>query len=259
MQGAEWARLSRPFSPEAFGWYVVEIAADREQVRLSPYLTTQALAARLDAELGVGGWSFTLAPLPRAVICNLTIAGVTRAAVATAEVEPLPPAATPAPVPSSDPTASPDATVLAELALSRCAVLFGIAVPAAADDGWVDADVEAGEALFTPALVYADDHHSVGEPTAATTAPIADGGSGEQPAPAALAAPVDSGEAEGRGRANGHQVIDRLLERLRAEGLGKAAAQLVVEHHGYGRTPEEARVLYGKLRGLLLEKTLVTS
>lgn len=229
MQGAEWARLSQPFSPEAFGWYVVEISGDSAQVRLAPYLSTTALSARLDAVAGPDGWSFQLAPLASAgdaaasLICNLSVAGVTRAAVAKADgLEPQ---------------------VLAEVALSRCAELFGVSVPQAADGGWVDRDTDEGEPLFTPELVDA----------VAKDALYKD----QDVVPTAMVEPTELTTPE-PARRDGQVVIDRLLERLKEEGLGKAAAQLVVEHHGYGRTPEEARVLYGKLRGLLLEKTLVT-
>jgi len=233
MQGAEWARLSQSFSPEAFGWYVVETSTDRERVRLAPYLMTKALVARLDDVVGLGGWSFQLAPLAGGngsapgLVCNLTIGDVTRAAVAASQ-------------PGPQPDSQPDPRQVAEVALSRCAELFGISLPVAADDGWVDSDSDDGEPLFTPELVAA----------AAVAAGVTDELLPADGQPAAVAAEP--------GRPDGQQVIDRLLERLKAEGLGKDAARLLVEHHGYGRTPEEARVLYGKLRGLLVEKKLVS-
>ena len=75
------------------------------------------------------------------------------------------------------------------------------------------------------------------------------------PAGEAAAGPAEAPPAEERPEA--HQVIDRLVERLRAEGLGAQAARLVVRYGGYGRTPEESRELYGKLRTLLVGKVAV--
>jgi hypothetical protein len=50
----------------------------------------------------------------------------------------------------------------------------------------------------------------------------------------------------------GQQMIDRLVERLKGEGQGLAAARLLVKHGGYGKDPEAARELYAQLRELLL-------
>ncbi|HZJ09367.1 MAG TPA: Rad52/Rad22 family DNA repair protein, partial [Trueperaceae bacterium] len=77
MQGAEWARLSHPFTPEAIGWYVVEFSEDRAHGRLAPYLKSAAVISRLDEVCGRSNWSFQLAPLgAHALVCNLTVAGV---------------------------------------------------------------------------------------------------------------------------------------------------------------------------------------
>lgn len=46
-------------------------------------------------------------------------------------------------------------------------------------------------------------------------------------------------------------MIDRLIERLKAEGQGLAAARILVKHGGYGKDPQAARELYGELRDLL--------
>jgi hypothetical protein len=47
-------------------------------------------------------------------------------------------------------------------------------------------------------------------------------------------------------------MIDRLVERLKEEGQGLAAARLLVKHGGYGNDPAAARELYAQLRALLL-------
>ncbi|MCA9835596.1 MAG: hypothetical protein KC422_01715 [Trueperaceae bacterium] len=51
----------------------------------------------------------------------------------------------------------------------------------------------------------------------------------------------------------GQQAIDRLVDRLRQDGLGLEAAKLLVSYGGYGQNPEAARELYSKLRALLVQ------
>ena len=248
MQGAEWARLSHPFPAEAFGWHVVELSSDRVQARLAPYLATTAVSARLDATCGPAGWSFQLSPLgPDALVCNLTVAGVTRAAVAQA--------AAGLGEPETSPRVRP--TMLAEIALSNCMVLFGAVLPTA-DDDWVDYDPDAAVPLYTPVpLTAGPDAARLGE--VPLVAPAPDAGAPLAPAPASVPAAPELSESAEERRPDGHLAIDRLIERLKSEGLGKEAAKLVVAHHGYGRTPEEGRELYRKLRELLLEKAVVPS
>ncbi len=50
-----------------------------------------------------------------------------------------------------------------------------------------------------------------------------------------------------------HELIDRLVERLRQAGKGKEAARILTKYGGYGKTPDETRRLYGELRALLKE------
>ncbi|RDI96561.1 DNA repair protein Rad52 [Meiothermus sp. QL-1] len=59
------------------------------------------------------------------------------------------------------------------------------------------------------------------------------------------------GEEEAAAKPEAQVLIDRLMERLKAAGLGKQAAQIVLKYGGYGRHPEETRKLYGELRALL--------
>lgn len=84
---------------------------------------------------------------------------------------------------------------------------------------WVEADPESGEPLYDPVL----------EPESAQAAP------------------------EPSGKSAGQQAIDRLIDRLRQQGLGFEAAQLISTFQGYGENAEAARELYGKLRNLLVQ------
>ena len=54
-------------------------------------------------------------------------------------------------------------------------------------------------------------------------------------------------------KSEGQQAIDRLVDRLRNEGMGLEAAKLLVSYGGYGQNPEAARELYSKLRALLVQ------
>lgn len=210
---------------------------------LEPHWSAAALRQRFDDVLGTEGWSYQLTPVgERAIICNLTIDASSRAAVAEVRLargdgaEQLP-------------TPAVSITALAELALARAAAQFGIApvLDADVDSYWVDFDPEAGEALFLPqAVLLVPKHEAIppsGEQDRPLEQPVGQQPSGERP------------EAEGEPQAaasEGQAVIQRLIDRLNAEGLGREAAKLVVEYHGYGRTPEEARELYGRLRALLV-------
>lgn len=46
-------------------------------------------------------------------------------------------------------------------------------------------------------------------------------------------------------------LIDRLIDRLKAAGLGKEVAKVVMRYQGYGAGPEETKKLYGELRAML--------
>lgn len=212
---------------------MVEVEPGGDKARLAPYAAPGDLGARFDAVCGREGWSFTLAPLGQgAVVANLTLLGVTRAGVVSV---------------------TQPAERSADLALSVCAAAFGLGLPYVLEDPsyWVDYDPEAREPLYLPDPV----------PLSAAAATGAFGGatpSAAAPAQPAAAGPAatDQGPARTAGGTPitaGHEVIERLLERLKEEGLGKEAARLVVRYNGYGRTPEESRELYGRLRALLLQ------
>jgi hypothetical protein len=232
MPRPDWARLSAPFPPSARAWALQALSPDRQRALVAPRLSAASVRARLDDTVGPEGWSCQLLPLGEsALVCNLTVEGVTRSAVAE-----LPRGAQ-----AGSELAS--AASLGETALYLCAAQFGMA--AAGEAGWAPYDPETGEVLVDELYEgeELDEEREEEEPVAA-----------ELSAPEEVAQPAPVEE-----RPEAHLVIDRLVERLRSEGLGAAAARLVVRYDGYGRTPEETRELYGKLRALLVTKAAVGS
>lgn len=224
-----WARLASPFSHDALAWRVAEVDEGGALARLAPVVGAAAVVARLDEVVGAEGWSFHLAPMgPDVLVGNLTVQGVTRAALVRV-----------------DHRAGADPGRHADEALSTAALGFGIRPPIDAEAAyWVDYDPDAGEPLHLPDVEASPGVDVQAEPGTTTRA------SPEVPDPGD-ARPEPSAETRAAGA---HEVIERLIERLREEGLGKEAALLVVRYQGYGRTPEESRELYGRLRSLLLEK-----
>ncbi len=174
------------------------------------------------------------------VVCTLTIASVSRsAAAALRAADPAQPAAP-----------RPTLEAAADLAFARCARQFGVqpAVAVEHDSYWVDFDPEQSEPIYEPEPV----------PQAAGVPPILEGFEVRPAAP--LEPAVTTGVAaeaahEGGGRgASGEALamIEKLIDRLKAEGLGKEAAKLVAMHHG--DTAEDARELYRRLRELLRQE-----
>lgn len=226
MQREDWARLARPFPAPALTWHVVEAESEGQRVRVEPILARAAIVERLDEVMGREGWSNRYIPLgPAGVICELTIASVTKSAVAGASGVPF------------------EAVPTAEAALALAAERFGLRPPAEASVAyWVDADPETRRPLYEPEIQAAEAQADVPR----------------GPAPEAFTASPDVLEASSAipptARQDGREVIDRLVDRLRTEGLGADAARIVMGFGGYGRDPDEARELYRRLRELLLEK-----
>jgi hypothetical protein len=246
MRRDEWARLAAPFPPHALDWCVAQLDREGSTARLEPVVSEAAVVERLDAVLGTDGWSLRIVPVgPDAVVCELALLDVHKSAVARSFAGTLP------------------MDRVAGWALGRAAGLCGMH-PVTANGAWVDFDLEAGEPVVEPELgPELERAYEVG-PGAIADGPVPSApeswvepvradreeqGGGARPG-ADEGATVEAGEA----RSEGQQVIERLVDRLRAEGLGREAAALVVEHGGYGRTAEEARELYRRLRTLLLQK-----
>ena len=237
-----WALLAEPFPRTSCTWRVAGLADDLQTARLARTLSRTTIAARLDEVVGPSDWSFQLLPLgERSLVCNLSIAGVGRSGVATV----------------ADGLQRFDATHLADHALAAAAEQFGMR-PGGKAVAWVDFDAESGEPLYLPE----DDDHEPASAASPSASPSASEAAAVASADSEDSLPGragDPGNAEpgADARPAGHEVIERLLDRLREEGLGKEAARLVVTYGGYGRNQAEARELYGKLRALLLSASTV--
>jgi hypothetical protein len=242
MSDGPWSRLAEPFPRTAVRWHAVARSADGRRLRLAPHLAGEALRARLDEAAGPDGWSLRLRPWDDGrLVAELTVHGTTRAAVAR-------PVAAPE-LAGDGPEGGADAGGAATAAAwGAAAALFGAVPPVRLrGDGWVDADPESGEALHPP------EH-------AAAPGPDAGAAAGDAPD-----APASGGDGEAEGAAEevepeevkpeGQQMIDRLVERLREEGMGAEAARLVTVYGGYGRDAASRRELYAKLRALLVERS----
>jgi hypothetical protein len=240
-----WSRVGEAFHEADVEWTVVEVAEGGDEVRVVPRIRIDALQGRFDRLLGVGGWSVSYAPLGGdAVACHLVIDGVTKGAVAA-------------------PALVGGGAATAAVALNLAAARFGVRPhwPDGAS-AWVACDPETFEPLHAPEAPAA----TLDTGTAPLVRPLQPGaearafamrrGAPTVSAPT-VSAPAVSAPAEATPtpaaapKAEGQQIIDRLIERLKAEGQGLAAARILVRHGGYGKDPQAARELYGELRDLL--------
>ena len=232
-----WTNLAQPFPESALEWRVVRLDDEGLRAEARPQLRVDAVLRRLDDTVGVAGWSNTLTSLgspasPQEVLalaCTLTVEGVSKSAAAS-----LGPGA--------------DASTLADDALVHAAERFRMLPPADLTlSYWVDYDRENQTMLYEPSA------QPVGV-SAATSADAVDVGTSEAAAtpstPEVAAAPL-SAPSPPKPKPAGQQAIDRLVERLKAEGQGLEVAKLVIAYDGYGTDPNAARELYAKLRELL--------
>jgi len=251
-------------------WHAVDRSSDGLRVRLAPHLAPDALRARLDEAVGPDAWSLTLAAWGQdALIAQLTLAGADQPAAASGAAASRAAVCRALTLPAlSGPEGAGSvsaADAVTGAAWTAAAGTFGVTVPVVLlDDGWVDADPESGEGLHLP-------EHAA--------APQAEGGAGarretpdrvgadrpehdraaapQAPSRPSSQAPTAAHDGE-TAKPDGHQVIDRLVERLREEGLGADAARLVTSYGGYGGDPEASRELYAKLRALLVQRSART-
>jgi hypothetical protein len=252
-RGRQPASLAEPFGDGDLAWTVVEIGDGGDEVRVTPRVAVAALHGRLDAVCGVRGWSVSYTPMSGdAVACHLVIDGVTKGIVAA-------------------PALVGGAEVTAAIAFAQAAARFGAVPPWPPEaSAWVACDPETYEPLHAPALAGPERGAaggSLGDPIeggardgvrdrAPDSAPNAASAVAAVGDEAAAANPVAGGATLGPTPASakpaGQQMIDRLIERLKAQGQGLAAARILVRHGGYGKDPQAARELYAELRQLLL-------
>ena len=116
-----------------------------------------------------------------------------------------------------------EVAMLAEDAFVYAAEAYGM-LPPLLETTWVDYDPEAKAVLYEPDL------------------PL-----------------VPREIAEVSEKTAGQQAIDRLVDRLRQEGLGLEAAKLLNSYGGYGNDANTARELYAKLRALLVGRETALS
>ena len=221
MDSDPWTSLARPFPKHALEWRVLRLDDEQLRAQARPQLRADAVLRRLDEVVGVASWSNALVSLgPDAVACTLTVQAVSKSAAA-----------------SLGPASS--ATTLADDALVYAAERFHMLPPAdLALTYWVDYDRENRTMLYEPSPVSSDEM-SVEVPAPAAVTPSVSSALSEPAAPAPKSA--------------GQQAIDRLVERLKAEGRSLEVAKLIIAYDGYGTDPDAARELYAKLRQLLRE------
>lgn len=212
MQPPPWDALAAPFAATDLTWRVVRLAPDKLSAQVRPQLRVAALAARLDDVLGPGGWSHTVVALGERGLVCTLSLGGAQKSAAVAY------------------TVHTGVAEAAEDALAAAAACFGLRpLLSLAELPWVDYDAEQGQILYDPDL-------SGAAPVADTAPPVA------EPPPPAPPAPKPAGQ----------QAIDKLVDRLKAEGKGLQAARLLNTYGGYGGDPSAARELYARLRDLLL-------
>ena len=194
-----------------------------------PRVRREALEARLDRVCGVTGWSVTFAPYAAgAVGCTLEVLEVRKATVVNA--------------------LAGGAAVTAAAAFAGAAARFGLVTPVATAERRVAFDPEVGVALHEPDVSEGAAHEGAQQAAAGTEAAPTAASEGLE----AALPDVREADVQARGLSNdGLRMIDRLVERLKDDGQGLAAARLLVRFGGYGKDPDAARELYGELRALL--------
>ncbi len=135
MSTSIWTELAGALPAEAARWRAVEVEPDGATARLAPEATPEAVVARLDDVVGRAGWSLRYAAVGGGVVCELTVAEITKSAVVAAPTtrqgRPL-----------------QDGAQLADAALAKAASLFGIELPSSLlETTWAPIDPESGRLL----------------------------------------------------------------------------------------------------------------
>ncbi len=237
-------KLARAFPDYPVEWRIVELSEDMSQAQVRPQLSYDVVVDHLNTILGKEGWSFSYVTIENsdnnAIACNLFIEVADRAVSKAAVL-----------------SVGNDAERSAKDALVQAAEYFGIVSGVDTSQSyWVDYDPEAKDILFEPEYEQASGQESSREFSGFSL----DTGQDvvEELDMSKFSGPLvdfEEDSQEDRSKTEGQQKIDSLVERLKAEGMGLQVAKLTVQYGGYGNNPDEARILYGKLRELLIEKS----
>lgn len=218
-----WKQLAQPFAPEALQWHLESFSAERQQAWAVPIPTPQSLLERLDQALGPEGWEDhyeVLQTSPLVVVkCRLSLHGVAKEDVGQANTF---------------------AEAFAH-ALVKAAAKFGVGRYLQTQGQWIDHNPNAPTPppkATPPAPTHSTSESSPPAEVASESSPPAEVASENSP-PAEAAKPEP------------HELIDRLIERLKAQGHGKEVAKIVMKYQGYGQTLDETRRLYAELRTML--------
>jgi len=223
--------FAQPFVWSDLTWCIQTLQEGGEEALVVPCVSLAALRGRLDAALTPHGWGLQFQiSSGDAVACHLTLQGVTKGVVVS-----LP--------------AVGGSEAAARLALDAAARLFG--AHSTLPEAWtalLPFDPETQTVLHEP-------EPPEGVPLlgpATLEAPKSGAIAADRAGEGGAAAATDPASTDAPGRPEPQQMIDRLVDRLKEEGKGLAAARILVKHGGYGQDVETARQLYRELRGLLL-------
>ncbi|PZA06734.1 MULTISPECIES: Rad52/Rad22 family DNA repair protein [unclassified Meiothermus] len=217
---SDWRKLSEPFPASEVQWRVEALSKDKRRAMVVPYVDARTVLDRLDEVVGPEGWQDHYEVLVEkegnyAVKCRLTLLEVSKEDVGEGD---------------SLKAAFSDA-------LKRAAVKFGVGrYLYRLEKQWVDHDPATGrfEAPQLEVEATPPEPHPAGL---------------EEPSPGEGAAEAPPAKPEPQ------ELIHRLIDRLKEQGMGKEVARIVMKYQGYGSSPEETKRLYGELRALLKGKT----
>lgn len=235
-------KIARAFPDHPIEWRIMELSEDLSQAQVRPQLSYDVVVDHLNTSLGPAGWSFNYATIGTdALSCTLSI-GSSDKAISKAVVL----------------SVGNDAERSSRDALVQAAEYFGIISGAdTSQNYWVDYDPEAKDILFEPE--YEQSYLDEGSDREFSGFSLDTGQEVvEELDMSKFSGPlvdVEQDADDDHSKTEGQQKIDRLVERLKADGMGLQVAKLTVQYGGYGNNPDEARVLYGKLRDLLISKS----
>lgn len=235
-------RIARAFPEHPIEWRIMELSEDLSQAQVRPQLSYGVVIEHLDTLLGKAGWSFSHYPIgDKSLSCTLSIGAVDKSVSKSVVL-----------------SIGNDAERSSRDALVQAAEYFGIVSGIdTTQHYWVDYDPEAKDILFEPEydqgfVEDASGREFSGFPLDTGQEVVEELDMSKFSGPLV---DIDQELAEDHSKTEGQQKIDRLVERLKADGMGLQVAKLTVQYGGYGNNPDEARILYGKLRELLISKS----